>query len=94
MRLICGPASFKAPRPTGALSVTLYGQAPKPSWGSAGEAARYDIARKHLVPAPRAWDLLSIALSVIAADGAGDRSVSSRRACHGCIPRRARNPDP
>jgi hypothetical protein len=54
----------------------LYDQAGSTKRGSAGEAIKDVIRRKKLNPAARAWDLLSIALSVVAADLAGHRNKS------------------
>jgi 7-cyano-7-deazaguanine synthase in queuosine biosynthesis len=77
MKLICGPSGFHLDHQAGdALPVILFGQAGGPGRGSAGEAALAEILRRKLDPAPRAWDLLSIALSIIAADVAGHRSES------------------
>jgi 7-cyano-7-deazaguanine synthase in queuosine biosynthesis len=59
-----------------ALRVILYGQARSEGQGSAGDAARYEIQRRRLECAPRAWDLLSIALSVVTADLAALRDQS------------------
>jgi 7-cyano-7-deazaguanine synthase in queuosine biosynthesis len=76
MKLICGPKGFEIDDPGDALSVVLYGQAHGKGRASAGEAAKAEILKRKLDPAPRAWDLLSIALSIIAADVAGHRSES------------------
>ena len=76
MRLICGPATFSLPGTHDALKVTLFGQAGTENQGSAGDAAKHEILHRRLDPAPRAWDLLSIALSVVTADFAGHRSDS------------------
>jgi hypothetical protein len=77
MKLICGPGGFHLDHQADdALPVILFGQAGGPGRGSAGEAALAEIIRRKLDPAPRAWDLLSIALSIIAADVAGHRSES------------------
>lgn len=76
MRLICGPAGFSLPDANDALMVTLFGQAGDEDQASAGDAARYEILHRRLDPAQRAWDLLSIALSVVTADFAGHRSDS------------------
>jgi hypothetical protein len=76
-RLVCGPETFTlASAPTDALRVILYGQAGTPDQGSAGEAAKTVIQRRRLQPADRAWDLLSIALSVVTADFTGLRAQS------------------
>lgn len=76
MRLLCGPRSFDPPAEGEALRVVLYGQPGAEEHGSAGEAAMAEILRRKLDPAPRAWDLLSLALSAVTADFAGQRDAS------------------
>lgn len=76
MRLVCGPDSFAMAASDDALRVILYGQSGSKDRGSAGDAAKWEIQRRGLEPALRAWDLLSIALSVVTADFAGFRSLS------------------
>jgi hypothetical protein len=76
MRLICGPAGFKLPSKGKALRTVLYAQRENASQACAGEAARRHIVRQHLQIDPCAWDFLSIALSVLAADAAVPRSTS------------------
>ncbi len=76
MRLVCGPDTFSLPEAEGALRVILYGQPGTEDRGSAGDAAKCEVQRRRLQPAPRAWDLLSIALSVVTADFAGLRDHS------------------
>ncbi len=76
MKVLCAPETFVFPAGDDALHVVLYGQSGRPERGSAGDAARYDIVRAKLEPAPRAWDLLSIALSVVTADIAALREHS------------------
>ena len=75
MRLICGPDTFELPNTEGALRVNLYGKSGAGD-AAAGAAAMREVARRRLEPAPRAWDLLSIALSVVSADFAVLRSQS------------------
>ena len=76
MRFACGPDGADLPAGDDILRVLLYGQPQRAGGGSAGEAARTEILRKRLDPAPRAWDLLSIALSVVTADFAALREKS------------------
>lgn len=81
MRLICAPEDFAFPE-DGSLNVVLYGQPGAVQKGrsaraSAGQAAKSDFLRARYEAAPRAWDFLSIALSVITADLAGRRSESA-----------------
>lgn len=74
MKLICAP---KKHRFNGkALAVVLYDNADRPTRGSAGAAIRDAILRAGLYPDPKAWDFLSLALAVIAADLAGHRAAS------------------
>lgn len=75
MRLACGPDGVDLP-PGGDLRVVLYGQPRQEGEGSAGDAAKVEIQRRRLDPAPKAWDLLSIALSVVTADFAVLRDQS------------------
>lgn len=58
------------------VPVVLYSQANTPDEASIGASVLQRLRRKKLAPANRAWDLLSIALSVIAADTAVRRSSS------------------
>jgi 7-cyano-7-deazaguanine synthase in queuosine biosynthesis len=76
MRLVCGPRGFEVPGVGRAPRVILYGQAQGPDQGSAGEAVQTEVLRRGLNPDARAWDLLSIALSVVAADFACVRDSS------------------
>ena len=68
MKLVCGPDTSRCLERKSALRVILYGQPGAEGRGSAGDAAKYEIRRRRLQPTPRAWDLLSIALSVVTAD--------------------------
>ena len=76
MRLVCGPDGFAVPVEEGDLAVDLYRQPQTVGRASAGEAAKNRILRARLECAPRAWDLLSIALSVVTADFATLRALS------------------
>lgn len=77
MRIVCSPEGYKLKIATpGDLTVRLYGQARGASVGAVGATARHIIQHRKLEPAPRAWDLLSIALSVVAADTAVRRDQS------------------
>jgi 7-cyano-7-deazaguanine synthase in queuosine biosynthesis len=62
--------------PAGALEVTLYDQPQGEDKAAVGWAVRQEIRRSGLVPPARAWDFLSIALSVVTADFAELRSKS------------------
>jgi len=76
MKLICALKDYTFKGSPDALDVVLYGRADRPTRGSAGAAIKDEIARLNLYPSPRAWDFLSLALAVIAADLAGHRSAS------------------
>jgi len=81
MKFVCAPEDF-AFQEDGSLSVVLYGQPGatehgRSARGSAGQAAKSDFLRARLEAAPRAWDFLSLALSVVAADLTEWRSGST-----------------
>lgn len=76
MRFACGPEGALLPDGNNITRVILYGQPRNNEEGSAGDAAKSEIKRRRLDPAPRAWDLLSIALSVVTADFAVQRDES------------------
>lgn len=76
MRLVCGPDTFELAGADGALRVVLYGQPIAEGDGSAGEAIMRELRRRRLEASPRAWDFLSLALAVVAADFAGSRDRS------------------
>lgn len=60
----------------GDLNIVLYDRAKASDEGSAGAAVLKEIQRLNLQPETRAWDLLSIALSVIVADTYAHRDKS------------------
>ncbi|HEY0171849.1 MAG TPA: Qat anti-phage system QueC-like protein QatC [Pyrinomonadaceae bacterium] len=76
MKLVCAPKTYPFPDDADVLRIILYGRPDRPEDGSAGAALMEEVLRRKLVAAPRAWDLLSLALSVIAADFAGHRDRS------------------
>lgn len=77
MKLICAPPGHAALSPTrGIRRVELYGRAHARGAGSVGATLFEVVRRRGLVVAPRAWDLLSTALSVIAADTTCIRETS------------------
>ena len=76
MKLICGPRGFALRGHPADLAVDLYSQPRARGRASAGEAVRSRIVRSRLRCDRRAWDLLSIALSVVTADFAVLRSAS------------------
>lgn len=80
MKLTCAPEGFDF-QEDGALNFRLYGQPEaatqlRSARGGGGAAALQRIKRTGFAPSARAWDFLSIALSVIAADTAGLRDKS------------------
>src|SRR5258708_6463544 len=78
MKVYCAPRdSWDAPKKTD-LNVLLFDVPDKKSEGSIGHSLLQTIEHLKLAPAQRAWDLLSIALGVVAAD-------------HGCV--RTTSPD-
>jgi len=67
MKFICGPAGFQVRAVDQAMQVVIYGQAEK-GQVSVGGYARHLLEKAHLEISSQAWDFLSIALSVVAAD--------------------------
>lgn len=77
MRIICAPQNaLPSLLPDDALCFVLYGNSNQAGVGSMG-ALLGKVSRSGLSPNARAWDLLSIALSVVAANSAVIRSRSS-----------------
>lgn len=76
MRLLCAPQGFNTAVASGALRIVLYGQPGDASEGSAGATVLKELRRRRFDIPQRAWDFLSVALSVIAADAAGRRDRS------------------
>jgi len=76
MKITCALSDFNFANTDSDLNVVLYGHADNPTHGSVGAALKNLILRRKLLPAPRAWDLLSLALSIISADLAGHRDRS------------------
>lgn len=78
MRIICAPQNaLPSPPPADTLCFVLYGNSNQAQVGSVGGSLLGMISRSGLSPNTRAWDLLSIALGVVAADSAVSRSRSS-----------------
>jgi 7-cyano-7-deazaguanine synthase in queuosine biosynthesis len=76
MKVYCAPRdSWDAPKKTD-LNVVLFDVPSKKSEGSIGHLLLDKIERLKLIPAQRAWDLLSIALGVVAADHGCTRKTS------------------
>lgn len=69
MNVVCAPADWDfGSRDAADLEVVLYSHADQADRGAAGATILHIIEKANLHPDPRAWDLLSIALSVIGAD--------------------------
>lgn len=76
MRFLSGPAAVLQHAPADVSAVLLFGQSGASGVSSAGAAVKQRIKQRKLVPSATAWDLLSVALSVVVADGAVRRSTS------------------
>lgn len=77
MRLVAAPIGHAAlGRSEYDRHIVLYAQPQTEEQGSAGEAAFNLIRKRKLNPAPRAWDLLSIALATVATDNGVERRIS------------------
>ena len=77
MRITCAPDGFNFQSVASDLNVCLYHRTKNPLMGSVGALVKHDVYRKRIVPSAKAWDFLSIALSVVTADLAGHRRKSS-----------------
>jgi 7-cyano-7-deazaguanine synthase in queuosine biosynthesis len=77
MKLVCAPKDYAFAGAGDAVEVILYGHADRQTRGSTGAAVKEKIVREKLHAATRAWDFLSLALSVTAADLTGHRNTSS-----------------
>ncbi len=77
MKITSASSDFDFATVVSDLNVVLYGHTDDPSQGSVGSALKDKIIRSKFSPAPRAWDLLSLALAIISADLAGHRARSS-----------------
>ncbi|WP_099607690.1 Qat anti-phage system QueC-like protein QatC [Vibrio coralliilyticus] len=76
MKLNCTPTKSGFSSEYDTLNVLLFGKADADKHGFAGAAVYEAIKKQKLAPCTKAWDLLSIALSVICADLAGHRKKS------------------
>lgn len=75
MRVSCAPAKVKVPGRAD-LRYVLYDHSPDADVGSIGASILPIIKRLELRPSARAWDFLSIALAVVAADQGSTRATS------------------
>jgi hypothetical protein len=76
MKIACAPTSGSAVADN-ATHFMLYGLPHSPSLGTAGNGIAQIVNGQGMAPAPRAWDLLSIALGIVAADESCPREQSS-----------------
>ncbi len=76
MRIICAPESVLARAGEPDLGIILYGASSNPRQASVGASIPTALRRRRLEPSARAWDLLSIALAVVATDMSVSRSDS------------------
>lgn len=76
MKIICAPENFDFDQHTADLSIVLYGSTTDPKKGAIGNGIPGAVRKARLMVEPLAWDLVSLALSVFAADLAGHRAQS------------------
>jgi len=76
MKITCALSDFEFSNLASDLDVVLYGRPNRPEQGSIAATLKHEISRRKLQSVPKAWDLLTIALSVISADSAGYRTRS------------------
>jgi 7-cyano-7-deazaguanine synthase in queuosine biosynthesis len=76
VRLVCAPRTFQFPEIIDGRKVVLFDRTKEGTECCAGAPVLEEIRRLRIVPAARAWDFLSIALSVLVADLAGHRDKS------------------
>jgi len=76
MKITCALKDFDFSKINSDLDVTLFAHNQNKSKGSIGSKIIKEVYDSKLIPHEKAWDLLSIALSVIASDQAGHRKKS------------------
>lgn len=77
MKLVCAPLDHSALSDPNRMPVVLYSQSPNAAmYGSAGGMLHGQVLQRKLHIQSKAWDLVSIALAVTAADLAGERDSS------------------
>jgi hypothetical protein len=76
MKIVCAPESYDCAQEQSDLSVILFGATNDPDKGAIGNGVPAVIRKARLAPASLAWDIVSLALSVFAADMAGHRATS------------------
>lgn len=77
MKIVCAPQGFNFATHNADLAVVLYSKSGNVEQGSAGWAIAEVLRKKKIAAPPRAWDFLSIAISVICADLRGHRKQSA-----------------
>lgn len=77
MKLLCAPANEKYPGVDFDLRVDLFSNSGFKSRGDVGALIAERFRRLKLNPSGRAWDLLALALAIVAADHAHHRDTSS-----------------
>jgi Queuosine biosynthesis protein QueC len=76
VKIVCAPGSYDFAKEKADLSVVLFGTTKDPDKGAIGNGVPLLLRSARLAPASLAWDLVSLALSVFAADLAGHRTKS------------------
>ncbi|HHP0278819.1 hypothetical protein [Acinetobacter baumannii] len=76
MKITCALENFNFSKINSDLDVILFEYTQDKSKGCIGAKILRDVYESKLIPHEKAWDLVSIALSVIAADQAGHRKKS------------------
>lgn len=76
MRISCTPNLSKFPVPRDTIEILLYSMSHQNAGGYSGHLIKEEFHRRNWEAHPRAWDLLSLALAVTAADLAGHRDKS------------------
>lgn len=77
MKLLCAPAKERYPGIDFDLRVDLFSNSGFKSRGDVGALIAERVRRLKLNPVPRAWDLLALALAIVAADHAHHRDASA-----------------
>lgn len=76
MKITCALEDYNFQANPSDLDLILYGNPTTRNQGSVGHALKYEVSKRNLIPVSKAWDLLSIALSLMSADLAGHRKES------------------
>ena len=77
MKIVCAPLERGFGKGASAdLEIVLFGHADRQDRGAAGASIKDVFRRSKLQPNARAWDLMSIALAVVAADTGMQRNES------------------